>query len=36
MSTEASQMVKYRRLIVISIIYELGTHSMSPKYANMQ
>ena len=36
MSTKASQWVEYWRHIVISIIYEPGTHFMYPKYANLQ
>ena len=35
-STKASQMVKYWRLMVTLSIYELGTHSVPPKYANLQ
>ena len=35
-STILLHMVKYWRLMVISIIYELPPHSMAPTYANQQ
>ena len=35
-STKASHMVKYWRLMVTLVIYELALHSMTPKSANLQ